>query len=149
MPSPSSLLKLPSKGSRDSWERDWQIKRSFIPSKKVWKATKQNTTVTTRICFFVCLFKSGRLQPSWSVAAWPPTKTTHDPDKRVPEKPRSEIRLRPQANVVGGNGPLHFFFSRYHDYSCWRMFNINLVESFERPIILEKKGCSKKKEKRL
>ena len=30
-----TLLKLPSKGSRDSWERDWQIKRSFILSKKV------------------------------------------------------------------------------------------------------------------
>ena len=29
------------------------------------------------------------------------------------------------------------------------MFNINLVESFERPIILEKKGGSKKKKKRL
>ena len=27
------------------------------------------------------------------------------------------------------------------------MFNINLVESFERPIILEKKGGSKKKKK--
>ena len=29
------------------------------------------------------------------------------------------------------------------------MFNLNLVESFEKPIILEKKGCSKKKKKRL
>ena len=27
------------------------------------------------------------------------------------------------------------------------MFNLNLVESFEKPIILEKKGCSKKKKK--
>ena len=127
LPSSSSLLKLPPNGPpnvtgfpllvwhankqprflgrRVPRERNSQIKHSFILSKKVWKATKQNTTVNTKICFssfvFACFLIGTRLKRSWIVAAWPRTKTTHDPDKWVLKKRRPEIRLRSQLIAAG------------------------------------------------
>ena len=107
--------------------------------------TKHNGNYQNLLFLFACLFKSGldcnHRDPS------PRGRRRRQHIIPTNEYPRSHDRkyVCVRRLMWSGETGNFIFFSRYHDYSCWRMFNLNLVESLEKHIILEKKGCSKKK----